>query len=69
MAIEEIDGRLVDTPENPSETDRRAAAELGIPVEELVRIMDVWMKHAAIVAKERRDRLNQLASNRRTMVD
>jgi len=38
----------------PSETDIRAAAELGITPEEMVRINEVWMKHAAEVINERR---------------
>jgi hypothetical protein len=66
MAITQIDGRWVDTPESPSETDRRAAAELGITPEELVRIMDVWMKHAGEVARERRE---ALANAKRTVVN
>lgn len=36
----------------PTETDKRAAAELGITPEEMARINSVWMKHAAQVAKE-----------------
>ncbi|AVD99298.1 hypothetical protein SEA_BILLNYE_110 [Streptomyces phage BillNye] len=40
--------------ESPTETDKRAAAELGITPEEMVRILDVWSKHARDVALERR---------------
>jgi hypothetical protein len=40
--------------EEPTESDKRAAAELGITPEEMVRILDVWAKHARDVAKERR---------------
>jgi hypothetical protein len=55
--------------EEPTETDKRAAAELGITPEEMVRILDVWSKHAGDVARERRDRLKQVASTKRTVVE
>ncbi len=42
--------------ESPTETDKRAAAELGITPEEMVRILDVWAKHAKAVVLERRQK-------------
>lgn len=38
----------------PTESQRRAAAELNMPVEEIVRIMDVWEKHAMNFILEKR---------------
>lgn len=52
--------------EEPTESDKRAAAELGISPEEMVRILDVWSKHARDVALERREKL---ANAKRTMVE
>jgi hypothetical protein len=39
-----------------TDTDHAAAEELGMKVEELGRIMDVWSKHAARLSRERRAR-------------
>ncbi len=52
--------------ESPTETDKRAAAELGITPEEMVRILDVWSKHARDVVLERRERL---ANAQRTVIE
>lgn len=38
-----------------TDSEHAAAEELGMPVEEIRRIMDCWSKHAARLARERRD--------------
>ena len=38
-----------------TDSEHAAAEELGMPVEEIRRIMDCWEKHAARLARERRD--------------
>ena len=53
--------------EEPTESDKRAAAELGITPEEMVRILDVWSKHARDVALERRKA--RVANTKRTVVE
>ncbi|QIN94658.1 hypothetical protein PP460_gp144 [Streptomyces phage Muntaha] len=53
--------------ESPTETDKRAAAELGITPEEMVRILDVWSKHAREVVLERRQA--RVANDARIVVE
>lgn len=51
-------------------TDERTAEEIGIPMEELVQMMDIWMKHAGENARERmRRRKERLANANRTVVN
>lgn len=38
-----------------TDSEHAAAEELGIPVQEVRRIMDCWGRHAARLARERRD--------------
>lgn len=38
-----------------TDSEHAAAEELGMPVEEIRRIMDCWAKHAAQMARKRRD--------------
>lgn len=58
---------IVEPPiESPTETDKRAAAELGISPDEMVHILDVWSKHAKEVILERRERLANVS---RTVVE
>jgi len=68
--ISELSDEELNRPGPGSSSDERAAEELGISMDELVRIMDVWMKHAGENAYERqRRRKRRLANPKRTVVE
>lgn len=68
--IKEVSNEDLNRPGPHSLTDERAAEELGLDTDELIRIMDVWMKHASEIAYERQRRRSNgpLASKTRTVV-
>jgi len=68
--IKRVSDEDLNRPGPGSSTDERAAEELGMTVDELVRIMDTWMKHAGENARERvRRRKERLANAQRTVVE
>lgn len=68
--IRRVSDEDLNRPGPGSSTDERAAEEIGIPMEQLIEMMDIWMKHAGENARERmRRRKERLANQSRTVVD
>lgn len=68
--IQRVSDEDLNRPGPYSLTDYRAAEELGITVDRMVEINDVWSKHAGENARERmRRRKERLANKNRTVVD
>lgn len=67
--IREVSDEELRRPGPGSLVDERAAEELGITIDEMVQINDVWSKYAAEVAREGIRRRNELASAKRTVVN
>ncbi|AXH68821.1 hypothetical protein SEA_COMRADE_120 [Streptomyces phage Comrade] len=67
--IRTVSDERLNRPGPGSLTDERAAEALGLDMDELIRIMDVWMEFAGENAKERMRRRNErLANAQRTVV-
>ncbi|QOI67507.1 hypothetical protein SEA_BEUFFERT_120 [Streptomyces phage Beuffert] len=68
--IKRVSDEDLNRPGPGSLTDERAAEALGLDMNELVRIMDVWMEFAGENARERmRRRKERLANQKRTVVE
>ncbi|AXH49249.1 hypothetical protein HWB76_gp153 [Streptomyces phage Blueeyedbeauty] len=68
--IRRVSDEDLNRPGPGSLTDERAAEALGLEMDELIRIMDVWMEFAGEVARERmRRRKERLANKDRTVVE
>ena len=67
--IESLSDEELSRPGPGGIVDERAAEEAGISLEEMVRIQDIWMRHAAEVARERAKRgREKLASPNRVVL-
>lgn len=68
--IREASDEELNRPGPMSLADERAAEEIGIPMEQLVEMMDIWMKHSGEIARERmRRRQERLANQKRTVLN
>jgi hypothetical protein len=68
--LESLSDEELNRPGPAGIVDERAAEEAGISVDELVRILDIWQKHAGAVARESSKRWKaKVASANRTVVE
>lgn len=68
--IREVSDERLNHPGPGSVTDERAAEALGLEMDELIRIMDVWMEFAGEAGRERLRRSKErLANTQRTVVE